>query len=285
MIEAYLRAKKAGGRYAGKPASEQTIKAYRTALVAAERLVEKPLESFTTFDGDTLLQRFEEEGYAPAYRANILAAVRGFFDWLIAQREYTGVHPLLGIETPRIERTIPTILSKDQLHAFFSAIHHPKYKLFFRLMYYGGMRIGEVTKLQKKDIISDGIIVRGKGNKQRFVYLPDFLQEELRAFVATHTATAYVFYAESANACNDQPISLVHAREIFQRAKETCGFEQLHPHNLRASSATHFHETTGDLALTQTFLGHARPETTMIYTQIANSRLRNASRTAFNDAA
>lgn len=282
MIDQYLRAKKAGGRYVGKPASERTIKAYRNALQTAQRLVGKPIELFSVADGDELVYRFEEENLGPAYRANILAAVRGFFDWMMACDFYTGTHPMYGIATPKVSRELPTILSKDQVFSLFDHIHHPKYKLFFKLMYFGGLRIGEVTELQRQDIQQEGIIVRGKGNKQRFVYLPLAIMNELAEYTSVYQGSSYIFYAESANACTDQPLSLVHARETFQAAKERAGLPQgLHPHNLRHTSATHFHEHVGDLAATQKFLGHARPETTMLYAQLADKKMKDASRAVF----
>lgn len=277
MIEQYLRAKKAGGRHIGRAGSPRTIEAYRTALQCAERLVDKPLNEWTDIDADELIARFEEEQVAPSYRANILAALRGFYDWAIASGRYEEASPLVGISTPKTERKIPTILSKKDVEVFFSCLSG-KYRTFYELMYYGGLRIGEVCQLRKEDIREDGIVVRGKGNKQRYVYLPSALRQKLIALQSSKSD--FIFSGDARNAKNDQPITLVQARKVFNTAKEKCGFD-IHPHNLRHTSATHFHEIVGDLAVTQEFLGHARPETTIIYAKIANSTLKKASASVF----
>ncbi len=279
VIDDYLRAKKVGGRYVGKAGSAHTIAAYRIALTAAERLIGKPLLSFDEIDGDELVMRFEEENFAPSYRANILAALRGYFTWAIGTKRYEGTHPLQSLATPRVERIIPTILSEHEVKVFFSVLRG-KYKLFFELMYYGGLRIGEVCQLRREDVRPDGIVVRGKGNKQRYVYLPQSLRERLEGYISLHRSSDFVFYGETANAKKDSPLTLAQARREFNAARDKCGFK-IHPHNLRHTSATHFHSKVGDLAITQRFLGHARPETTTIYAQIADSKLKDASASVF----
>jgi len=279
VIETYLRQKAIGGRYVGKKGSEKTIRAYRAALQTAERYVSRPLDEWTIGDVDELIITFEEFDVSPAYRANILAALRGFFDWAIAMGHYTKVHPLTGVSSPRAPRTIPTILTEEQVRSFFACLHG-KYKIFFELMYYGGLRIGEVTSLRREDVREDGIVVRGKGDKQRFVPLPSSLRNRLQTFMEEHNESSFVFYGESANAKKDAPITLIQARDVFNRTKDFCRLN-IRPHNLRHTSATHFHAKVGDLAMTQSFLGHARPETTMIYAQIADSRMKKAAASVF----
>jgi integrase len=176
------------------------------------------------------------------------------------------------------------ILTREQIDCLLAAISSEKYRLFFELMYFGGLRIGEVTRLRREDITNDGIVVRGKGNKQRYVYLPAKIRKKLRQYIHDHSLSEYVFYGESSNADPSKPISLVAAYEHFEEAKTWCGLHpKLRPHNLRHTSATHMHESTGDLAMTQKFLGHASPATTVIYAQISDQRLQQASKNVFGE--
>lgn len=280
MIEEYLHAKSIGARHAGKVASERTLAAYGTALRRAEAMVGKNLLEWNEGDGDTLIDAMALDGLSPAYRANILAAVRGFFAWARSKNVVNG-QPLEGITTPQIKRKIPTILNREQIETFFHAIDNRKYRLFFQLMYYGSLRIGEVTQLRTNDISQTGIIVRGKGGRQRFVYLPEWLLSALWDFSA-HNKTAYVFESDARNAKRGEPLTLVTARETFTKAARKTGLpKEFHPHNLRHSSATHFHEQVGDLAMTQKRLGHTSPETTTIYAHIADDRLHKAAQKVF----
>lgn len=277
MTEDYLLAKKIGGRYVGKAASPKTITAYRNAFRATERMLGMPVEAMVEADGDVLMQRMEDEGLENAYRANILAALRGFFSWAIATGRYRGSHPLAAISTPKAKRKLPTILTKEQLDTLFDAIRHRKYRLMFELMYYGGLRSDEVRSLTVEDVYDDSIRVRGKGDKDRYVYLPTKIVHALKDFVREHNCMQYVFAGQGGG-------KMHHARvnAVFAEARDKCGLPKaLHPHNLRHTSATHFHAETGDLAMTQRWLGHARPETTMIYAQIADARMKNAAAKVF----
>lgn len=281
-IEDYLNAKKIGAKYAGKPASHRTLLAYGNALHVIERLLGKSLAEMDEHDGDRLMQQMENEGFVNAYKAVILAAARGAFTWAIAMDRYNGRHPFEGISTPVASRKIPTILTKSQIKKFFASFTSEKYRLFYELMYYGGLRIGEVCTLRHSDIREDGIVVRGKGDKDRYIYLPDTLLSRLRSHISTYTTSSYVFSGQGPNAKPDYPITRDEAYRQFHNAARLSKMpEGLHPHNLRHSSATHFHASTGDLAMTQKWLGHARPETTVIYAQIADEQMKHAAKKVF----
>lgn len=282
MIEQYLEAKRIGSRYTGNAGSPKTIKAYRAGLSAAQRLVGKDLLDFTEDDADRLMYLMGD--YANSYKANILSALRGFYTWALRTGRYQGSHPFDAISTPKAKRQLPTILTREQIDCLLASIPTKKYRLFFELMYFGGLRIGEVANLRREDIANDGTIIRGKGDKQRYVYLPASLRKKLNRWMEKHSDSPYVFYGVTHNATVDKPMTLVQAYEEFDEAKRLCGLNpQLRPHNLRHSAATHMHAATGDLALTQKFLGHARPETTVIYAQIADSRMHDVQKSVFGD--
>jgi site-specific recombinase XerD len=281
-IDAYIRAKQVGGRYVGEAGSANTLKTYATCLTQAERMLDKPIAEFTSSDADTLMEIMQEEDYANDSKALILSALRGAFTWAIGNGLYHDAHPFDGIRNPPKRRKLPTILSKEEVDRFFLVLYdNPKYSLFFKLMYFGGLRIGEVTKLLKADRVDGGILVRGKGDRQRIANLPASVCAELDSFIKSHNKTKYVFYNE---ATNKGPISAVYPYHVFHDTKRSAGLaSELHPHNLRHSAATHFYAATNDIALTQKLLGHARVETTLLYAQITNEQLSSAHRAVFGD--
>jgi site-specific recombinase XerD len=285
MIEDYLTAKRIGSRHAGVSGSPKTIRAYRAGLKTVERLLGKPLVEITEDDADMLMHTMDEQGFAASYKANILAALRGCFAWAIATGRYQGSHPFAAVSSPKISREIPMILTRNQIDCLLAEIPSEKYRLFFELMYFGGLRIGEVARLQRNDIANDGIIVRGKGGKQRYIYLPESLRIRLKTYTKDYNVgSPYVFYGEAQNATIGKPITLVRAYQEFEQAKTACGLPQkLRPHNLRHTSATHMHAATGDLAMTQKFLGHASPATTVIYAQISDQRMHEAATRVFGE--
>jgi integrase/recombinase XerD len=124
--------------------------------------------------------------------------------------------------------------------------------------------------------------VHGKGGKQRIAYLPKALHHELTEYIYAHNGSKYVFASDSYNAVENQPMTLVAAYQAFHEAAEKCGFK-LRPHNLRHSFATHLQRQTRDITITQKALGHTRPETTMIYAQIADQDIKDAHAATFGD--
>lgn len=282
-IDSYLRAKEVGGRYVGEAGSKNTLRTYESALKQAERMLNKSLCEMNTEDADNLMEIMQEEDYASDSRSLILSALRGAFTWAIGNNLYVGTHPFDGIKNPSKRRKLPTILNKEQLNALFDALKdEPKYQLFFKLMYYGGLRIGEVISLKKDCIVKGGILVRGKGDRQRIAHLPVEILAELSSFIVMNPKTTYVFYAQSTRDTKNMPIAATYPYEIFHKARIKAGLpDVLHPHNLRHSSATHFYAETGDIALTQKHLGHARVETTLLYAQITNEQLASAHAKVF----
>lgn len=281
-IDAYLRAKETGGRFVGKAASQGTLRSYRSALTQAELLLGKPLSAMTEDDGDRFMEILSEKGFTSQYSSLLLSALRGAFVWGIGKKLFLTAHPFDGIQSPSKARELPTIMTKKQLEKFFAALSgQPKYQLFFKIMYYGGLRIDEVTKLKRSDVKEEALLVNGKGSKQRMVYLPDSLRKELGKWMQHHYESDYVFYSQYQTI---KPMTVSYARTVFQQAVKKASLPaELHPHNLRHASATHFYEATEDMALTQKMLGHANPATTMLYAQIANKQLHNGQKKAFGD--
>lgn len=280
-IETYIRAKQVGGRYVGEAGSVNTLKTYENCLKQAERMLDKSIDAFTTYDADTLMEIMQEEDYANDSKSLILSALRGAFTWAIGNGFYVGAHPFDGIRNPPKRRKLPTILSREEVDRFFFELRdNPKYALFFKLMYFGGLRIGEVTRLQKADRVNGGILVRGKGDRQRIANLPASLCTELDAYIGKNPKTKYVFAQQNGKG----PISAVYPYAVFHQTKRAANLPiELHPHNLRHTAATHFYAATNDIALTQKMLGHARVETTLLYAQITNEQLSSAHRAVFGD--
>lgn len=271
-IENYLEAKRLGSRHAGRAASANTLKAYKHGLHRAEQLIGKPIASFTQEDGDTLMTLMDS--YGEAHKNNVLSALRGMFAWGIGTKLFVGDNPVGGIVTTQVKRKIPMILTKAQINALFNAFPHERERLLFKLMYFGGLRIGEAVSLRVDHVTNVSIVVRGKGNKERRTRLPQVIMDELHSYMRSLSGE-YVFGT-------DKPMDVCVFYDAFNEAKRNANLPQhLVPHNLRHTSATHMMQATHNIAVVQRFLGHNRPETTMIYAQIADDDLDEAHVSTF----
>lgn len=299
--ENYIQAKEMGTSYAGKAASKNTLIGYAHDLKRAEELTGKPLKEWTPAEASALLSRARAEGLKATTVNRMIAALRNAFDWGINNNIYKGRNPMLGIHNLPVTDKLPTVLDQEEVDAFFAAldalyeeriakkrawgdsfgqfywaanIEEKKYLLFFKVMYYAGLRISEVAGLKKRDVLKDGIRITGKGSKERFVPLVPEVLAELHAWVAAHPKTDYVFY--QSNGHTEKPMGVDVARDWFQEAVERAGLpKETTPHNLRHSFATKALEKTGRIEVVQKLLGHANVNTTMIYAKIANERVKS----------
>jgi integrase/recombinase XerD len=144
-----------------------------------------------------------------------------------------------------------------------------------------GLRLQEGTHLQISDIDSDRMFVhvhRGKGNKDRYIPLPQRTLQLLRAFWKTHRNPAWLFPAPGRSGIRmptaDKPMPISSVQIAFKQAKAKAGInKQVSLHHLRHSYATHLLEAGVDLRFVQEYLGHDDPKTTIVYTQLINRAL------------
>ena len=140
------------------------------------------------------------------------------------------------------------------------------------MIYVCGLRLLEGVRLQVKDI--DGgrrllHICQGKGNKDRYVPLPDACLKMLRQHWLTHRNTVWLFPSPVGD--SQQPMSASGLQRAFRAARQEAGIrKKATVHTLRHSYATHLLEAGVNLRIIQSYLGHASPKTTIIYTHLTS---------------
>jgi len=159
-----------------------------------------------------------------------------------------------------------------------------RHRICLTTIYSCGLRLTEGRTLQIPDIDSDRMFlhVRGKGNKDRYVPLPRRTLELLRQLWKTHHHEHWLFPAPGrgghGEATADKPLPTASVQIAF---KEALAKARIHKkasvHTLRHSYATHLLEQGVDLRIIQHILGHANPQTTMIYTQLTEPALKPAT--------
>jgi len=136
-------------------------------------------------------------------------------------------------------------------------------------MYATGVRVSEVVKLRYRDLDFDRRIItvwQGKGRSDRQVMLPVSFEPVLKGLAAAHEADAFLFPSTKPG----RYFSPRSVRRVMARAVKIAGIKKkASPHSLRHSFATHLFENNTDIRRIQKLLGHARLETTRIYTHVA----------------
>lgn len=178
-----------------------------------------------------------------------------------------------NIKTPKIKKTTPVVLTKEEIQKLFSSVLNVKHKLILQLYYSSGLRLSEAIMLRKKDIdFNENILwVRdGKGGKDRMTILSKKLSEQLKLYSKIKTKDDFLFTNKQNNPYSPRTIQLA-----MQKAKEKSDIQKdVHIHTLRHSFATHLLESGVDIRKIQELLGHADLSTTQIYAQVSNQELK-----------
>jgi site-specific recombinase XerD len=199
-----------------------------------------------------------------------VAAMRFFFNVTLDRPDLAK--PLSTIHEPRKARVI---LSPDEVLQFLEAAPGLKYKAAFSVAYGAGLRVSEVATLKVSDIDSKRMLLRveqGKGRKDRYAMLSPQLLELLRDWYRVARPQGWLFPGQN-------PVNPMTTRQLTRAchvAAETAEIKKrVTPHTLRHSFATHLLEQNIDIRVIQVLLGHAKLETTAIYTHVATNTIRD----------
>ena len=238
------------GRYLGRfhvgktldTVGPEDVEAYQRHLVTERKV------GFSSFNQSTCALRF-------FYRTCL-----GRPDWTIARMPFQ-----------RKRRTLPEILSPEEIAAIFHACHNLKHKALLMTSYSGGLRLGETLALLPSDIDSTRMMIRieqGKGRKDRYVMLSKALLDELRVYWKAFRPLRWLFEGRKPG----EPLSPSTAEKVFTTAAGRAGITKgVSFHSLRHAFATHLLEGGTNLCVIQALLGHRSLTTTQVYTHVART--------------
>jgi len=218
--------------------------------------------------------------------ARKLATLRTFFKFL-CREQVLELNPARLVSSPRLEKKLPKVLSVDDVIRFIETpdldtVLGKRDRAILELLYASGVRVSELAgiNLDDVDFKHESIRVRGKGRKERIVPFGSKAKEALQAYMGVRGELLV-------EAPEDQrdPMALFLnyqgtrittrsvGRMIDKYVEECAMANDISPHSLRHSFATHLLSAGADLRAIQELLGHARLSTTQIYTQVSMEKL------------
>ncbi len=175
---------------------------------------------------------------------------------------------------PKAEKTLPVVLSPEEVRRVLDAISSLKYRVLLMTVYAAGLRVSEVVNLRVADIDSPRMVIRvrrGKGHKDREVMLAPRLLDRLRLYWRAARPRTWLFPGRDP----ERPLSVTAVQRAFRRACREAGLSKpATVHTLRHSFATHLLEAGTDLRTIQELLGHGSLRTTARYTHVSTQRLQ-----------
>ena len=229
------------------------------------------------------LSQRKKEGLSAASLRITTVHLKVFFRWLVGKEklEMDPAEPLLA---PRPDQSLPETLHATELTKLLESID-PSASLgrrdlaILELFYSAGLRLSELCKarLEMMDFEGGFLRVTGKGDKTRIVRvghkareaIDDYLRNE-RPKLVTRKTSSHIFISVHGTALSPERV-----REIVKQRAKLAGIDQnVYPHLLRHSFATHLLEGGADLRVIQELLGHADISTTQVYTHVDRQRLK-----------
>jgi len=245
--------------------SERTVKNYGSMFeefinyyhtYEMERIIEPQIVAFMRY-------LVMERRVSSSYQNQAINAIKFYYERVLG-----GQRKIYTLDRPRIEKTMPEVLSEKEVADLLRVTDNLKHKCILMVIYSGGLRLSEVINLQLKDIDSDRMQIRieqGKGKKDRYTLLSPKLLVLLRTYFVNYKPKVWLF--EGPVAGTNYSASSVQV--IFREAVRKAGIrKKVTVHTLRHSFATHLLEGGVDLRYIQTLLGHESSKTTEIYTHI-----------------
>lgn len=277
------------------------IENYKSYLVIEKRLTEnsigaylsdiKKLAEYTASEGVTTIEDITSEKIQIYVRENssvnsrtlarLTSTLRSFFEYLTFNGDLE-TNPASILESPKLVRKIPNILSEEEVKLIQSAVEMYKpeslrNKAMIETLYSCGLRVSELIELKISNINfrRSSLKIEGKGNKERIISLSKTAKEEIQNYLK-----GYRDYLNIQKGYEDilflnnrgKSLSRVMVFNIIKQLAQRAGINKsVSPHTFRHSFATHLINGGTDLMTVQNMLGHESILTTEIYTRINKS--------------
>lgn len=210
----------------------------------------------------------------------IVSAVRGFYKFLMTDN-HLKKNPAEDLDAPQKGFYLPKFLNQAEIEQLFlmpdvSQEIGLRDRAILELMYACGLRVSEAVDLKISDVeIDSGILTcKGKGNKTRKIPIGTSAIEWVKSYLVLRRRKENIEISNLFVSSLGRPLTRQIIFNFIKEYAEKCGLEDVSPHTLRHSFATHLIQNAADVRSVQQMLGHADISTTQIYTHITDSHLR-----------
>ncbi|NDE11231.1 MAG: site-specific tyrosine recombinase XerD [Chitinophagia bacterium] len=246
-------------------------------LKTPQQIVLKDLENF--------IRWISELGMTPGSQARIISGLRSFFKYCL-QEQIITTSPAMLLESPKLKRSLPDVLSFEEISAMINCIDLSKSeggrnKAILETLYSCGLRVTEAVNLRISCLHLDLGFIRviGKGDKERLIPIGsdaakyiEIYKNDIRIHLSIKPGNEDVLFLNRRGAKLSRVMIFLIIKELARLAEIK---KTISPHTLRHSFATHLVEGGADLRAVQEMLGHESITTTEIYTHLDREYLRS----------
>lgn len=233
----------------------------------------------------SFIEWLNERGVSPRTQARTISGIKSFYKFLLIEEKITS-DPTALLESPKIGRKLPDILSMEEIDSLIEAIDLEKpegqrNKAMLETLYSCGLRVSELVNLKLTNLHFDQgyVKIEGKADKERLVPVSNRAVDEINKYLNGYRKTLRI-HKDSENILflnrRGKKLSRVMVFTIIKNLAEKIGIDKkISPHTFRHSFATHLINGGADLRAVQEMLGHESILTTEIYTHLDKDYLRN----------
>ena len=269
-----------------KKVSSNTLQSYKRDLKQFEKFIVENNGDYSKITDEGIkgyISYMQEIGKKPSTISRGLASIRSFYQYEAKNKNIEN-DPTEGIQSPKIEKRVPSILTSNEVALL---LEQPKNvdlkgirdKAMLEFAYATGMRVTEIISLNVEDInLETGYVTCKNGKKERTVPVGNLSLKALKEYMANARKTLIKDENEKALFVNvnGQRLTRQGFWKIIKYYKEQAHIEkEITPHVLRHSFATHLLQNGADLKSIQTMLGHSDILSTQIYMQFQDETLKN----------
>jgi len=248
--------------------SQKTIKAYLYYISDALNFASCGPGSVSSEHLRGYLENMASGGKSSSTLNTAYSALKFYFEKILRRKFFYGI--------PRAKKAkkLPEVLSKEEVRVILGQIDNVKHKLMLGLVYSSGLRVSEVVKVKVKDFDFTGKLLHireAKGGKDRITILSEKVAGVLEKYLKNKMADEYAFESGRSGRLTERSVQKAFAAALKKSGVKKCAS----CHSLRHSFATHLLEAGTNIRYIQELLGHARLETTQVYTKVAANNLKN----------
>lgn len=269
-----------------KKLSSNTLQSYRRDIMQLEEYLEAENIAYnkvTKEDVENYIEHLKEIGKKTSTISRNIASIRSFYQYLVRVKKIKK-DPTEGIQSPKIEKKAPSILSSEEVELL---LEQPKNvdlkgirdKAMLEFAYATGMKVTEIISLNIEDVnVNEAYVVCNSGFKKRSIPLGSISLKALIEYMKN--ARPYLIKDEKEKALfvniNGKRLTRQGFWKIVKFYKEQAHItKDITPHVLRHSFATHLLQNGADLKSIQTMLGHSDISSTQVYMQFQDDTIKN----------
>lgn len=267
-LQLFLVRKKTEGK------SIRTLKQYQLHLSKLLQYLNKPLDKITEDDLFLYLAWYQKaRNVSNTYLDNIRLVFSSFFTWC-NNKGYISKNPTIGLEPIKSEKKIKKPFSDEELEKLRRACTQERDIALIEFLYSTGVRANELVALNRNDVDFTGktVIVLGKGNKEREVYLTATAVLHLKEYLNNRIDDNEALFVGIRKP--NKRLTVAGLEHILKDLGKSASVEHCHPHRFRRTMATNVLRKGAPLEEVKELLGHTKLDTTMIYCSISRENVK-----------